>query len=55
MILRASVGLDTFNEMQTKLADIDVDGMITANDALDVLRNSVGLSSSKKIGKQLTA
>lgn len=44
MILRASVGMETFTPEQTRLADVDNDGEISANDALVVLRFSVGLN-----------
>ncbi len=43
MILRASVGLDTLNEQQTALADVDWDNELDAADARLVLRASVGL------------
>lgn len=41
--LRASVGLETLNEMQKKAADADKDGEIKAADARLILRASVGL------------
>jgi len=42
-VLRASVGLETLNVLQTECADTDWDGKITAGDARSVLRYSVGL------------
>ena len=51
LILRQSVGLEHFTDVQQKLADVDDDGKITSADALEVLRYSVGLSVSEKIGK----
>ena len=56
MILRNSVGMETFTPEQFKLADIDDDGAISANDALAVLRHSVGMvDESSKVGKPVTA
>ncbi len=43
LALRASVGLETLTEQQTKAADVDYDGKITAGDARLILRRSVGL------------
>ena len=51
MILRQSVGLENFNDAKRALADVDNDGKITSADALEVLRYSVGLSVSERIGK----
>ena len=48
MILRASVGLEQLNETQLRNADVDGDGQITSSDALEILRNSVGLSGKVK-------
>ena len=50
LILRASLGLDTFTEEQSFFGDVDEDGMITSNDALEVLRYSISLPSIAKIG-----
>lgn len=55
LILRGSVGLEKFDDVQTKLADADGDGKITSNDALQVLRYSVGLPNEYNIGKPLAA
>ena len=43
-ILRASVGLENFNEAQKAQADVDGDKKITTADALYTLRASVGLT-----------
>lgn len=43
LVLRASVGLENFDENQNALADIDKDKRITAGDARLILRASVGL------------
>lgn len=51
-ILRNSVKLETFDELQTKLADVDKDGAITSSDALLVLRKSVGLEDSGSVAGQ---
>ena len=53
MILRSSVGLETFDEELTKISDIDEDGFVTANDALAVLRASVGFADDNNVGKNL--
>ncbi len=42
-ILKAAVGIESYNEQQTAQADVDKDGVITATDALSVLRYSVGI------------
>ena len=55
LILRASVKLETFDEVTTLLADVDGDGKITSTDALEVLRFSVNLPSDYNIGKPLAA
>lgn len=47
LVLRASVDLETLNDMQKVLADVDEDGEITAGDARDILRMSVGLEEIK--------
>ena len=54
LILRSSVGLETFTTKQSALADIDSDNTITSNDALAVLRFSVGLVDNNNIGKTIT-
>lgn len=46
-VLRASVGLETLNDTQKALADVNEDGKITAADARDILRMSVGLEEIK--------
>lgn len=43
LVLRNSVGLEAFDEMQEILADVDFDNSISSADARLVLRNSVGL------------
>lgn len=45
-ILRASVGAETFSDIQTKLADVNGDNTIDAADSLAVLRFSVQLVDS---------
>ncbi len=50
VILRVSVGLESYSEDQTKLADVDADGEITSGDAFFVLRRSVGLTTPYAIG-----
>ena len=52
LILRASLGLDTFDDTQSFFGDVDEDGMITSNDALEVLRYSINLPAAEKIGTQ---
>ena len=54
LILRASVKLENFTDIQNKLADADNDGNISSSDALLVLRHSVGLKDTDTIGKVLT-
>jgi len=51
-ILRNSVQLDKFDELQLKLADVDKDGSISSSDALLVLRKSVGLTDSNSVAGQ---
>lgn len=41
-VLRASVGLEKFDDTQKKLADVDNDGKLTSSDSLVILRYSVG-------------
>lgn len=48
LVLRASVGLESFKEKEITLADIDKDKRITAADARLILRASVGLEDSEK-------
>ena len=43
LVLRCSVRLETFSELQTILSDVDSDGVITPSDARTVLRVSIGL------------
>lgn len=50
-ILRASVGLETYDEVTFKLADVDGNGKITSADSLYVLRASVNIASEYPIGK----
>ena len=40
--IRAAVGKDTLTDEETKRLDADGDGRVTANDALLILKNSVG-------------
>ena len=47
LVLRASVGLETFTEEQLKLADVDFSGDVKAADARLILRASVGLEELK--------
>ena len=48
LILRRSVGLESFDDNTEKRADIDGDSDITSNDVLEVLRMSSGLSGTNK-------
>ncbi len=43
LVLRASVGLEKFNDEQNKLADVDGSGKVDSADSLSILRWSVGL------------
>lgn len=43
LVLRASVGLETFTEELKALADVDKDGTVSSSDARLILRASVGL------------
>ncbi len=52
LVLRASVGLESFSEAQNKLADADADSSITAADARLVLRASVGLEDLGEIEEE---
>jgi len=53
-ILRASVGIEKYDEFMTKLADVDSDNKITSADSLFVLRCSVGLVDKKsKAGQDM--
>lgn len=47
LALRASVGLETLSEVQTKAADADKNGEVKATDARLILRASVGLETLK--------
>lgn len=51
LALRASVGLETLDGLQSDCADADADGVITAADARAILRASVGLEELKKRNK----
>lgn len=53
MVLRGSVRLENFDELHSKLADVNLDGTIDSYDALEVLRHSVKLSSNRFIGKSV--
>ena len=52
-ILRGSVGLDNFSDIQFALGDVDGDKSLTSADSLDVLRVSVGLESYYFTGKYM--
>lgn len=54
-ILRRSVKLESFTDIQDKLADVDGDGSISSSDALDVLRYSVKLPVQSRVGEELKA
>lgn len=55
LILRSSVGLDTFTPDQNKAADVDTDGNVTSGDALAVLRYSAGFSDpGSRVGTPIT-
>ena len=46
--------METFTPEQKKLADVDGDGEVTSNDALAILRYSVGMGTAdSKINKPL--
>lgn len=47
LALRASVGLETFDEETKKAADVNFDGQVQASDARIILRASVGLEELK--------
>ncbi len=47
LALRASVGLETLNDIEISIADVDRNGKITAADARLILRASVGLETLK--------
>ncbi len=51
LALRASVGLESFNEAEKTAADIDRNGEVTAADARLILRASVGLEDLSKYNK----
>lgn len=52
LVLRNSVELEVFNDIQTILADVDGDSDVTSADALEILRASVGISSKTLIGSK---
>ena len=52
-ILRRSVKLEDFTDVQDELADVDDDGSISSSDALDVLRYSVHLKVNSHVGEEL--
>ena len=54
LVLRNSVGLEQFDDIQKILANVDGDNSITSADALEILRYSVKLPSSNLIGKEYT-
>lgn len=54
LVLRASVSLEQFDEVTTKLADADGDSILTSADALEILRVSVGYPSEYNVGKTYT-
>ena len=55
MILRNSVGLETFDDTQRFLGDVNEDNdNIDSSDALAVLRYSVGMIDIEKIGTPVT-
>ena len=51
MILRQSIGLEDSDDKSKAITDVDGDSFITADDALAVLRYSVGFTDHEKIGK----
>ncbi len=51
LALRASVGLESFNEAEISIADIDGNGTVAAQDARLILRASVGLEDLSKYKK----
>lgn len=52
LVLRASVGLEEFTDIQNEYADVNRDGKITAADARLVLRASVGLEELGETGHE---
>lgn len=50
LILRQSVKLEDFEELQCTLSDVDDDGIISSADALEVLRYSVQLETESRAG-----
>ena len=46
MALRCSLGLIELNEAQIKVSDVDFNGSVSANDALKILRYTLGLIPS---------
>lgn len=52
LVLRNSVELEKFNDIQTILADVDGDSDVTSADALEILRYSVGISSKTLTGSK---
>ncbi len=42
-VLRYSVGLEAFSDLQVDFSDVDGDGAVTSADSLEILRSSVGL------------
>ncbi len=53
LILRQSVGLEYFTDLERSIADIDGDGKVTSADALEVLRYSVSLPTKYNIGSNV--
>ena len=51
LALRASVGLEHFNDTAFILADVDCDRQITSADSLDILRCSVSITVNSKAGE----
>ena len=43
-VLRFSIGLETFSQLQKALADVDYDGVVTSSDAQQILRMAVDLA-----------
>ena len=52
VLLICGIAIESVNATQKKLSDVDKDGNVTSNDALEILRYSVGLGNNKYINKK---
>ena len=53
MILRHTVSMEQLSEQGLIASDVDGDGSTTANDALAVLRYTVGITEENKVAKPI--